>query len=262
MGGRCTSPTSKSCVHSRSSVLAKLSLGLALTFAWGIGFAQERPAAFFLVASPQIIDPNFRETVVLILQHIPAVSRGIIINRPLDVPLSRLMPGDETFENAGQSVYFGGPVALARLSFVFRAKERFKGAVPIFDDLYLGDDPALLRRVLRHKGAAREVRVYAGHAGWAPSQLQNEIERGSWFMTPATPDHVFHDNPASIWSELVKRASLRSVSASTLLHACRYGSYWPFSPCPNFSARGWAADSPPRAYSIPETGGSADTGFR
>ena len=119
-----------------------MSLALALTLAWRIiSFAQERPAAFFLVASPQIIDPNFRETVVLVLQHTPAVSRGIISNRQLGV-----MPGDETFENATQSVYFGGPVALARLSIVFRAKERFKGPVPIFDDLYLGDDPALLRR--------------------------------------------------------------------------------------------------------------------
>lgn len=179
-----------------------------------VAAAADEPA-FFLVASPRIVDPNFRETVVLVIQHTPMVSRGVIINRPLETPLARLTPGDEAFEHASERVYFGGPVALPSLSFVFRAKERAKGSVHVMDDLYLGDDPALLQEVLKRKGAAGRVRVYAGHAGWGPGQLQSEIESGSWFATRATAEFVFHDNPASIWGELVKRASQRSVRFGT-----------------------------------------------
>lgn len=179
-----------------------------------VAAADEAPA-FFLVASPRIVDPNFRETVVLVIQHTPMVSRGVIINRPLETALARLKPGDEAFERASEHVYFGGPVALSSLSFAFRAKERAPGSVHVMDDLYIADDPALLDDVLRREGAAGRVRVYAGHAAWGPGQLQSEIESGSWFATRATAEFVFHDDPASIWGELVQRASQRSVRCTT-----------------------------------------------
>lgn len=200
----------------RSSSSALLAAALLLLSAVTVAAAEDEPGAFFLVASPHIVDPNFRETVVLIIPQSSAVSRGVIINRPLDTPLSRLTPGDEAFEQAQEHIYFGGPVALPGLSFMFQAKERPKGSLHVIDNLYIGDDPALLRDLLKRKGAAGRVRVYAGHAGWRPGQLQDEIERGSWFATRATPEFVFHDNPANVWSELVKRASQRSVRASTL----------------------------------------------
>ena len=197
---------------SRSDTRFSLFGALALLVS-GFAAAQEPSAGLFLVASPRILDPNFRETVVLVIQHTPLLSRGVIINRPLDAPLSRLMPGDEEFATAQEPVYFGGPVALSHLSFVFRANSRYKSSVPVMDDLYLGENSALLKDLLRRNSAAGSVRVYAGHAGWGPGQLQSEIESGSWFMTAATAAYVFHEKPAHIWGELVKRASLRSVQA-------------------------------------------------
>jgi putative transcriptional regulator len=199
-------------VRSRSSVrLFAAILGL---LASGIAAGEEQSVGLFLVASPRILDPNFRETVVLVVQHTPVLSRGVIINRPLDVPLARLRPGDDEFAALQEPVYFGGPVALPHLTFVFRADARHKGSVPLMEDLYLGEDFGLLKDLLRRKGASESVRVFAGHAGWGPGQLQSEIESGSWYMTRATAAYVFHAKPASIWAELVKRASLRSVSAS------------------------------------------------
>jgi len=201
----------------RSSSSALLAGACLLLSAVTVAAAEDEPGAFFLVASPHIVDPNFRETVVLIIPQLSAVSRGVIINRRLDTPLSRLTPGDEAFEQAQEHIYFGGPVALPGLSFMFQAKERPTGSVHVMDDLYIDDNPSLLKDVLKRSGAAGRVRVYAGHAGWGPGQLQSEIEDGSWFATRATPEFVFHDNPANVWSELVKRASQRSVRASTLL---------------------------------------------
>jgi len=181
--------------------------------------SRDTAAAYFLVAAPSITDGSFRETVVLIVQQTPTVTRGLIINRPLDTSLARLSPGDGAFDHAGQSVYFGGPVALPHLSFVFRSKKRREGSLHVMDDVYLGESASLLKDLLRHERAADSVRVYAGHAGWGPGQLQDEIERGSWFILPATAAYVFHGKPASIWSELVKTASLRRVRAPVLSFA-------------------------------------------
>jgi putative transcriptional regulator len=204
----------KQTVFAEFPILVRLCSTLALVAACGAAFAQDRPAAFFLVASPRITDPNFSETVVLILQHTPLATRGIIINRPLDVPLSRLMPDNETLEKVQRPVYFGGPVAIERLGFVFRAKQQHENAIHILDDLYLSADVSLLERVLQRKDSAREVRVYAGHAAWAPGQLEAEIERGSWFATTASPRYIFHEKPDDVWGELLKRASQRSVQAA------------------------------------------------
>jgi putative transcriptional regulator len=174
--------------------------------------AQDQPA-FFLVASPKITDPHFRETVVLVIQHTSLASRGVIINRPLTTPIARLHPGDEAFARSNDPVYFGGPVALPSLSFVFHAKERPQGSLHVTDDLYIGDSPSLLKDLLQRKDSADGLRVYAGYAGWGPGQLQSEIEGGGWFATRATSEFVFHEHPERIWSELLRRASSRSARA-------------------------------------------------
>jgi putative transcriptional regulator len=201
-------------VRTRSRYCVAAPVALVLLLCSRFVAAQDPSGAFFLVASPSITDPTFRETVVLIVQHTPMGTRGLIINRPLDVPISRLAPGDEAFEQVNQSVFFGGPVALPYLRFVFRAQEPRDNTLRLMDDVYLGESGALLKDLFGDKRAAGEVRIYAGHAGWGPGQLQSEIEGGGWFAAPATAEYVFHEKPAGIWSELVKKASLRSASAS------------------------------------------------
>jgi putative transcriptional regulator len=185
---------------------------------WSAAAAAQSGPAFFLVASPKITDPSFRETVVLVIQHTSLASRGVIINRPLDTPLSRLHPGDEAFARNKDPIYFGGPVALPSLSFVFHARERPQGSVHVTEDLYIGDSPSLLKDLLQQKGSAGGVRVYAGHAGWGPGQLQSEIEEGGWFATRASSEFVFHEHPESIWRELLRRASQRSAQTFVVPH--------------------------------------------
>lgn len=206
-----TSPTSRSFVRSRFDFRCLLAAACLLWSA--LALAEDEPA-FFLIASPKITDPNFRETVVLVIQHTPLASHGVIINRPLETPLAHLLPGDESSLHAADHVYFGGPVALPALSCVFRAGERPKGSVHVIEDVYIADNPRLLRDLFR-RDASSHVRVYAGHASWGAGQLESEIEEGGWFATQATPDFVFHRNPESIWGELIRRASQRSAKVET-----------------------------------------------
>jgi putative AlgH/UPF0301 family transcriptional regulator len=76
-------------------------------------------------------------------------------------------------------------------------------------DVYITADREVVDGVLRKPNSGRAFRAYAGHSGWGPGQLQNEISRGSWSVLPADAETVFEKDAASIWPELSKRAALR-----------------------------------------------------
>lgn len=176
--------------------------------------AAEMPASgIFLVATDEIRDPNFRETVVLVTQPQRGGPFGIIINRPLNHRLSELFPDSEALKNRKDRVYFGGPVARQGLVFLVRSAEPPERAIRVLKDVYIVADPEAIEGLLKRPGLTRGLRVYAGHSGWAPGQLQNEITRGSWYIVPADAETVFEKDAASIWPELSRRAALRKTRA-------------------------------------------------
>jgi hypothetical protein len=82
----------------------------------------------------------------------------------------------------------------------------------VLADVYLSTNPVLLERLAAGLPLPGEARIYAGHAGWAPGQLQGEIARGGWWVTPADIKAIFDQDSATVWPELVKRLSTRRTS--------------------------------------------------
>jgi hypothetical protein len=80
------------------------------------------------------------------------------------------------------------------------------GMVPVVDDLYFSTDSELLERWLQQQKSERELRLYAGHAGWGPGQLTREFARGDWHVLPATAAQVFDAEVESLWQRLIERA--------------------------------------------------------
>jgi putative transcriptional regulator len=76
--------------------------------------------------------------------------------------------------------------------------------------VYLGSDELVLKRIIAE--GEDEFRVYAGHAGWAPGQLDNEIARGDWYILPAERTFIFHQEPFRIWEELIQRVDIQIVN--------------------------------------------------
>ncbi len=185
---------------------------LAALLPWP-GFAQEpdKPNGIFLVAKPRLQDPNFSKTVVLVTQHRADEPMGVIINRPTPFALNELFPENPNLITRGDPVYFGGPVSPLTLVFVFHAAERPKEALPVLDDVYMSVSPGLLSELISRPRFPERLKVYAGYAGWAPGQLQNEIRRGDWYVINADAETLFRMEPKNIWPELVKRASSRST---------------------------------------------------
>jgi putative transcriptional regulator len=165
------------------------------------------PAPSFLVATPEIPDPVFEQSVILMLP--PAGSplvAGIIVNKPTTITLERLFPHAPMLKNQGRTAYFGGPVDLHGPSLVLRTSQAPVKATRLFDDVYVSTDTGSIAGILGHARPAGDLRLFFGRAQWTPDQLHSEILAGAWYIVPAKPDVIFSSDPASVWHMLVQRA--------------------------------------------------------
>jgi putative transcriptional regulator len=163
-------------------------------------------AGVFLVAKPSIDGGPFYHSVVLLLAHGDDGTLGVIINRMTEVPLSGVMKDMEEGD-VDPLLHFGGPVGLDGLLFVFRSKdppEPAEGLKGVMGDVFFSGDRKLLEKLLKKKDAPERLKVYVGHAGWAPGQLDGEILRGDWTVVRADAFTLFQKSPDAIWPELSK----------------------------------------------------------
>ena len=175
--------------------------------------AQDRPNGVLLVARPELTDPNFAQTVVLVTRHAHGGAVGVILNRPTALGLAEAFPSLEGLRGRRDAVFQGGPVARGAAAFVFRSSERPREALHVLGDVWLSLDPGLLQRLLAGPPPPA-LRVYAGYAGWAPGQLEAEIHHGGWHVLDADAATIFEAEPRTMWRTLLRRATSRSTRAS------------------------------------------------
>jgi len=157
------------------------------------------PSAILIVARAELPDPNFKDTVVLVMNNVAPVPAGLIVNRPTRIPVSRLFPDIEALASLDDKIYFGGPVEVESVSFLFRADAPPEDATQVLEGMYLSTNAELLRKLLARDKPMEGLRIFAGYAGWAPGQLQAEIERGDWKLAPADARSVFEAKPEHPW---------------------------------------------------------------
>jgi putative transcriptional regulator len=118
-----------------------------------------------LVARAELPDPNFKDSIVLVMNHIGPSPAGVIINRPTRIPVSRLFPEIETLAHLDDKVYFGGPVGIQSesVSFLFRSdKPPEMPAIEVLDGVYFSTDRDLLRQLLARDKPMEDLRVFIG----------------------------------------------------------------------------------------------------
>jgi putative transcriptional regulator len=149
-----------------------------------------------LVATPALVDPNFRRTVVLVAEHGEAGAMGVVLNRPSETAVAEAIPELVSFAGDEEPVFVGGPVAVDSLLALAEVEEPDEtlelvvGAVGFVQDLEV---PSL------------RGRVFVGYAGWSPGQIEAELDEDSWIVVPAHPDDVFSDDPDELWSSVLRR---------------------------------------------------------
>ena len=190
---------SSSAAHRRESRrsterwLAVLLLGISLSL--GAQTQSEPPNGVLLVAKPGMVDPNFRETVVLVSQTPDGSTVGVILNRPTP----------QKHEKTGDPLGVGGPVMREVLVALYRSERQpHAAAFHVLKGVYLTMHPQNIEPLLGKRG--QRYRLFMGFSGWAPGQLESELARDGWFVQPANEDLLFRSETKELWEELVRKA--------------------------------------------------------
>jgi len=158
----------------------------------------------FLIAMPQLQDPNFQHTVVLMLEHGDGGSMGLVINRQANLTFKDLGKSQElkvAQRRFGDHLFVGGPVESYR-GFVLHDAEGIEEKAEVLPGLYLSVTSDALEQLLTNEDAT--MRFCLGYAGWGPGQVEHELKQGSWLFTEATRDRVLVADPEQIWEEVIK----------------------------------------------------------
>jgi putative transcriptional regulator len=158
-----------------------------------------------LVASPSLDDPNFRQAVVLVVEHGPEGTIGLIVNRSTNVLLSKALPDITALKGTSYPLFAGGPVEPTRFLLLFRVKEPPSDARSVFDGVYLGRTPHVLERIITQAKPTETFRAFVGFATWAPRQLEAEMLLGAWGILPPDSIGIFDQDPATLWSDCISR---------------------------------------------------------
>lgn len=154
-------------------------------------------AGSFLVAKTILQDPNFNQTVVLLLQHAAEGAFGLVVNRPAEV------------EKAPFPIFSGGPCPMNGLLMLHGHAEWSTETLPLTEiapGIFMGDNSC----VSRVKDAAEDqelrFRMFTGYSGWGPDQLEGELASGAWMIVPASGELLFGTPVDELWDRLAPPA--------------------------------------------------------
>jgi putative transcriptional regulator len=173
---------------------------------------QQLSVGDILVANEKLGDPNFAESVVLIVHFDDEDGTvGLIINRRTELPLSRIFP--KTKSATHDPVYMGGPVEITAVQGLVRLPEKTDQATHVMADIFVTWAKDLLEKSVALRLDPSKFRVYLGYAGWAPGQLEAEIQLGAWSVVNRDPKIVFDGDPDSLWSRLIHESHMQTAVA-------------------------------------------------
>jgi len=179
---------------------ALLLLLLPVGLSWTVPAAESKPlTAIIVTARAHLRDSSFADSQVLVMNNLGASPVGVIVNRPTQIPVSRLFPDLKSLAKVRERVYFGGPVELESVWFLFRATKQKEHAIEALKGVYISANPALLRQLLGRDKPMEGLRIFVGHAGWGPGQLEAEISRGDWTVHRAEADAIFNGKSDHPW---------------------------------------------------------------
>ena len=174
---------------------------ILLLFVPAAGSAAGPEKGSLLIASDKINDARFTRSIILILQHGANGTVGLIVNKPLPLTLSHIFQHRPKGVDGNRPIYLGGPVNRDQLSALFSSSDRPQEAIEVLPDIFVSSADSFISKanIIFSWG---KVRFFSGYAGWAPGQLDVELNRGSWRIAPARKADLFDDDPQSLWDYL------------------------------------------------------------
>jgi putative transcriptional regulator len=168
-------------------------------------------APTLLVAMPQLQDPNFHRSVVLLCEHADEGAMGLVINQATETLASDIVHLDPPpQEDSGIVVCIGGPVDPGR-GWLLLADD-FGDAIEVSPGLYLSASRDLLRRVIEGKDMAQRCRFLIGYAGWGPKQLDRELAASAWLTVPVDKQFLFETPSEDLWELTIRRLGINPTA--------------------------------------------------
>ena len=177
--------------------------------------AEQSLTGHLLVATEDLTDPRFTHTVVYVVHHDASGALGLVVNRPVsEVPLVNLLRQlhlDDQGVTGDIRVHYGGPVEPGAAFLLHSREYTTSGTEQVAGDIALtplGGKPVALEDIGHRRGPQHYLFVL-GYAGWAPGQLENEIDVGAWITLPADETLLFDDDYARKWERAMARRPLK-----------------------------------------------------
>lgn len=166
----------------------------------------------FLVAAKKMADPNFAETVILMIDYKSSGgAMGLIINRPTRFKISEYLSNMKELKSQNDPVFVGGPVDRKKIFVILEADDKKENMIHVFDNVYMSMNSEVFSSTIK---AGKKFRVFSGYSGWTAGQLEIEMMRGDWHILPADLENVFSKKTSDIWPELIRLVSARWVKNS------------------------------------------------
>lgn len=155
-----------------------------------------------LISEPFLNDPNFKRTVILLTEHTEGGSVGFVMNKPTEYKINQVI---ENFPEFDAVVFYGGPVQLNTLQFIYRGENIIDGSAEIIPGLYWGGSFEILKMLIEAKSVNPEdFRFFLGYSGWDEGQIDDELEMKSWIVADTTIENIFSGEPDKLWRETLK----------------------------------------------------------
>ena len=176
----------------------------------------ELDARCLLIAVPQLVDPNFYRSVVLLIEHTSEGSMGIVVNRPLELNVGEFCESQSmSFSGDDEEPIFqGGPVQTDRAFILHDSSQEGPETEVVMDDVRLSYSLESLG-ILAEDPPSR-LRIFLGYAGWGEGQLADEVTAGSWLVCAATPKLIFDVGPEEVWEESLRDMG---IEPAQLMHS-------------------------------------------
>ena len=169
----------------------------------------------FLIASPDIEMAAYFRSVVLLCEHSPAGSFGLIINKPLDVVLPDELLQIKEFQNPNIQMRMGGPIQPNQMMLLHSSDRIPDQTLQLCEGVFLGGDLQFLQEsVMDLNGPA--IRLCFGYCGWSTGQLEREFLNGEWFPHPANRRHVFETPPEKMWQTILREMGGKYATLSMI----------------------------------------------
>jgi len=168
-----------------------------------------------LIATPEVESGIFFRAVVLVCEHNPNGSFGLVINKSLDLELPEEIVNIHNLANANVGMRAGGPVQTNQMMLLHTSNKVPQQTLEICDNVYLGGDLQFLQEALSDT-AGPEIFLCFGYAGWGAGQLEREFLDGGWFIHPCSANTLFHTQPEKMWASLLREMGGKYATLSMI----------------------------------------------